>query len=110
MATLNALVLPAAGRCAAASFDSSAGSRLAVGRPQSVGVAGGEPAPVDVDLVVDEPEAVLQLSEPGGHVGAVGLQEGKSFLLVAGPGGYELGVASDGPDRHAGRPQPGADG
>jgi methylated-DNA-[protein]-cysteine S-methyltransferase len=32
----------------------SAGTRLTVGRPQPVGVAGGEPASVDVDLAVDE--------------------------------------------------------
>src|SRR6266540_1540568 len=60
--------------------------RLAVGRPQLVGVAGGEPASVDVDLVVDELEVLLSLSELGGHIGAVGLHEGKSFLLVAVPG------------------------
>src|SRR6266545_4748868 len=83
--------------------------RLAVGRPQLVGVAGGEPASVDVDLVVDELEVFLYLSELGGHLGAVGLHEGKSFLLVAVPGGYELGVAPDGLDGHAGGPQPGAD-
>jgi hypothetical protein len=40
----------------------------------------------------------------------MGLHEDKSFLLVAGPGGYELGVAPDGLDGHAGGPQPGADG
>jgi len=38
-----------------------------------------------VDLAVDELEVFLYLSEPGGHADAVGLQEGKSFLLVAGP-------------------------
>ena len=67
-----------------------------------VGVAGGEPASVDVDLVVDELAVLLELSELGGHGGAVGLHQGKSFLLVAVPGGYELGVASDGLDGHAG--------
>ena len=68
------------------------------GRPEPVGVAGGEPAPVDVDLVVDELEVLLELGELGGHVGPVGLQEGEPFLLVAGSGGDELGVAPDGPD------------
>jgi hypothetical protein len=57
-----------------------------------VGVAGGEPASVDVDLMVDDLEVLLYLSELGGHVGAVGLHESKSFLLVAVPGGYELGL------------------
>ena len=46
--------------------------------------------------MVDELEVFLYLSEPGGHVGAVGLQQGQSFLLVAGPGGNELGVAPAG--------------
>src|SRR5262249_3852412 len=50
------------------------------------------------------------LSQLGGHVGAVGLQEGKPLLLVPGPGGYELGVAPDGLDGHAGGAQLGADG
>jgi hypothetical protein len=54
-----------------------------------VGVSGGEPASIDVDLVVDELEVFLYLSELGGHLGAVGLHEGKTFLLVAVPGGYE---------------------
>jgi hypothetical protein len=60
--------------------------------------------------VVDDLEVLLQLGELGGHVGAVGLHEGKPFLLVTGSGGYELGVAPDGLDGHAGGPQPGADG
>lgn len=51
----------------------SADIRWAVGRPESVGVAGGEPASVDVDLVLDGREVVLNLSELGDHVGAVGL-------------------------------------
>ena len=34
-----------------------------------VGVAGGEPASVDVDLVVDELEVFLYLGELGGHAG-----------------------------------------
>jgi len=75
-----------------------------------VGVASGEPTSVDVDFVVDELEVFLYLGELGGHVGAVGLHEGKSFLFVAGPGGDELGVAADGLDGHAGGPQLGADG
>lgn len=74
-----------------------------------VGVAGGEPASVDVDLVVDELEIFLYLGEFGGHVCPVGLHEGKPFSLVAVPGGYELGVAADGLDGHAGGPQLGAD-
>jgi hypothetical protein len=67
-----------------------------------VGVAGGHPALVNIDLVVDELEAFLTLSELGGHVGAVGLQEDKPFLLVTRPGGDKLGVAPDGPDGQAG--------
>jgi hypothetical protein len=59
--------------------------------------------------VIDELEVLLQFSQLGGHVGAVGFHEGKAFLLVAAPGGHELGVASDGLDGHAGGPQPGAD-
>jgi MFS family permease len=49
--------------------------------------------------VVDDLQVLLDFGQPRGHVGAVGRQEGKSFLLVAGPGGYELGVAPDGPVR-----------
>jgi len=75
-----------------------------------IGVAGGESASVDVDLVVYEFEVFLYLGELGGHVGAVGLHEGKSFLLVAVPGGYQLGVAADRLDGHPGGPQLGADG
>jgi len=75
-----------------------------------IGVASGESASVDVDLVVYEFEVFLYLGELGGHVGAVGLHEGKSFLLVAVPGGYQLGVAADRLDGHPGGPQLGADG
>lgn len=75
-----------------------------------IGVAGGESASVDVDLVVYEFEVFLYLGELGGHVGTVGLHEGKSFLLVAVPGGYQLGVAADRLDGHPGGPQLGADG
>src|SRR2546423_601147 len=65
-------------------------------RPIAGGVAGGDPASVDVDLVVDELEVLLHLGQLGGHVGAVRLHELEPFLLVAMPGGYELGVAPDG--------------
>src|SRR3954451_11762112 len=78
-------------------------------RPIAGGVAGGDPASVDVDLVVDELEVLLHLGQLGGDVGAVGLHELEPFLLVAVPGGYELGVAADGLDGHAGGPQLGAD-
>lgn len=64
----------------------SAGPRSAVERPQLVRVADGEAVSVDVDLVVDEREGFLWLSEIGGHVGAVNLHEGQPLLLVAGPG------------------------
>src|SRR5437867_1654302 len=67
-----------------------------------------EPTLVDVDLVVDELEVFLQLGELGGHLGAVGLQQGEPFRLVAWPRGYQLGVALDRPG-HAGGPQLGAD-
>src|SRR5690242_11842283 len=87
----------------------SAWTRQAAGCPQAVGVAGGEPAAVDADLVVDELEVLPGPGELGGYLGAVGLQEGQPFLFVAGPGGDELGVTPDGPDGHAGGPQPGAD-
>src|SRR6266545_1831494 len=90
--------------------DTTAMSSWWAGRPELVGVACLDPAAVDVDLVVDELEIFPQLSELGDHVGAVGLHEGKAFLLVAVPGGDELGVAPDGPDGHTGGPQPGADG
>jgi hypothetical protein len=79
------------------------------GCPEPVCVACGEPAAIDVDLVIDELEVVLYLGELGRHLAAVGLQEGESFLLVAGPGGYQLGIAPDGLDGNAGGPQPGAD-
>jgi len=78
--------------------------------PQTVGVAGGEAAPVDADLVIEEGQALPQLGQPGGDLGAVRLQEGEPFRLVAAPCRDELGVAADGPDRHAGGPQPGAHG
>jgi len=35
----------------------------------AIGVADGEPASVDADLVVDELEVFLYLSELGGHLG-----------------------------------------
>ena len=37
--------------------------------PMAIGVADGEPASVDADLVVDELEVFLYLSELGGHLG-----------------------------------------
>src|SRR5262249_27583923 len=78
-------------------------------RPELVGVTGGKPASVDVDLVVDELEIFLQLSELDGHLGAVGLKKGEPFFLVAGPGGDQPGVALDRPDRHTRGAQFGAD-
>src|SRR5690348_958280 len=74
-----------------------------------VGFAGRDPAAVDADLVVEDLEVLLQLGEPCEHLDAVGLEEGETVLLVAVAVGDELGVAPDGPDRHAGGPQPGAD-
>src|ERR671931_844105 len=82
-----------------------AGFGSVVGCPELVGVAGGEVAPVHVDLVVDELEVLLQLGELREHFGAMVLQEVEPFLLVARPGGDELGVAPDGLDGHAGGPQ-----
>ena len=75
-----------------------------------IGVAGGESAAVYVDLVVDEPEVVCELGDLRGHLFAVGLHKGKSLTLIAVPGRYELRIATDRLDRHAGGPQPGADG
>src|SRR3982751_1460298 len=66
-------------------------SRWAIGRPQVVDVAGGEPALVHVDLAVDEFQALLDLRQLRGDVGAMGRQEGKPVPLVAGSGGDELG-------------------
>jgi NAD(P)-dependent dehydrogenase (short-subunit alcohol dehydrogenase family) len=47
------------------------GGLLRGGRPEPVGVARGHPAAVDIDLVVDEPQVLLDLGEPGHHLGAV---------------------------------------
>jgi hypothetical protein len=52
-------------------------------RPEAVGFAGGEATPVDVDLVVDDLQVLLNLRQLGEHVGAMGLQEGQPFRLVA---------------------------
>jgi NAD(P)-dependent dehydrogenase (short-subunit alcohol dehydrogenase family) len=75
-----------------------------------VGIAGGQSTSIDIDLVVDECEVFLHLGEFGGDLGAVRLQEGKAFLLVAVSGRDELSVTADGLDGHAGGPQLGADG
>lgn len=77
--------------------------------PQLICVAGREAAPVDVDLVVDEPEVLRYLFKPGRHSSAVEFQEREPFPFVTRPGGHELGVAADGPDGHARGPQLRAD-
>jgi len=60
------------------------------------GCADGDAATV-VDLVVDEPGALLQLSEHGGHLGAVAPQQGKS-LLLAGADHLVVRLSRLGPD------------
>ena len=78
------------------------------GSPEPIGVSGCEAAPIDVDLVVDEPEVLPDPLKTSGDLGSVPLQKLKSLPLVARPDGDKLGVAADHPDRHPGRPQPGA--
>jgi glycerophosphoryl diester phosphodiesterase len=78
-------------------------------RPEAVGLAGGEASPVDVDLVVDDLQVLLDLRQLGEHVGAMGLQEGQPFRLVARAGRDQFGVAADALDGHAGGAQFGAD-
>src|SRR5882762_4515014 len=56
-------------------IECSAATR-SLGHPITVGVPGGEPASIGVDLVVDELEVFFYLSELGDHVDPVGLHEG----------------------------------
>jgi len=93
----------------AVSIVAGAGAARLDRRPEAVGLAGGEASPVDVDLVVDDLQVLVDLGQLGEHVGAMGLQEGQPFRLVARAGRDQFGVAADAPDGHAGGTQLGAD-
>ncbi|HEY7276483.1 MAG TPA: glycerophosphodiester phosphodiesterase [Trebonia sp.] len=93
----------------AVSIVAGAGAARLDRRPEAVSLAGGEASPVDVDLVVDDLQVLADLGQLGEHVGAMGLQEGQPFRLVARAGRDQFGVAADAPDGHAGGTQLGAD-
>lgn len=86
-------------------WDRSAGTGLADGGPELVGVAGGKSASVHVDLVVDQFEVLAGLGQLCKDGVTVSFQQGDAFGFVAGSGADELCVAADGLDGHAGGAQ-----